>query len=61
MSIEEDKYSDNAFIAYKTALRVIESLISRGDIDFKEIEDRKESYEKMKWIIFQDILSRYKR
>ena len=61
MSIEEDKYIDNAFIAYKTALRVMGSLISRSDIDFKEIEDGKESYEKMKWIIFQDILSRYKR
>ncbi len=61
MSIDENKYSDYAFMAYKTALRVMGSLISRGNSDFKEIEDKKEYYEKMKWIIFQDILNRYKK
>jgi len=60
MAIDENKYSDNAFMAYKTALRVINSITSRSDIDFKEIEGGKESYEKIKWILFQDILRRYK-
>lgn len=59
MSNEEYNYSNYVFSAYKTSLRTIENLISSDDIDFKEIKNNQKDYDKMKWIIFQDILRKY--